>query len=142
MKKWGLIIMLMILMAGCAHQNPPLFEKGVFVDFAKHQNDFLAADDILGKLRHNLEALVAKDKDEFKADLMEGHDTPGNMDYVENNYEYKILDMDVATYDPETRRITISFPVQVLIDNKVEDRRITYTFEPDKNGEWKIALID
>jgi hypothetical protein len=73
---------------------------------------------------------------------MEGHDTPGNMDYVENNYEYKILDMDVATYDPETRRITISFPVQVLIDNKVEDRRITYTFEPDKNGEWKIALID
>jgi hypothetical protein len=121
--------------------TPLSFEKGVFIDLSKHKDDFIT-DEILQKLKDNLEALVNKDENRFKAGLLEGHDTPGNMAYVKDTNQYKILDISFSKYDPKAKSIMISLPIQILRDTKIDDSTITYYFKPDKTGVWKIALID
>jgi hypothetical protein len=117
------------------------FEKGVFVDFSKLNEDFIT-DDILQKLQDSLEALVNKDEVKFKAGLLDGHDTPGNMDFVKNTNQYKFLDISESKYNKIAKSIMISLSVQILRDKKIYDGSLTFYFETDKTGEWKIQLVD
>jgi hypothetical protein len=117
------------------------FEKGVFVDFSKLNEDFIT-DDILQKLKDNLDALVNKDEDKFKAGLLDGHDTPGNMDFVKNTNQYKFLDISETRYNQNAKSIIISLSVKILRDKNIYDSTISYYFKTDKTGEWKISLID
>jgi len=118
-----------------------LFTKGIVVDFTKLNEDFIT-NDIRQKLKDNLEALVNKDEDKFKAGLLEGHDTPGNMAYVKDTNQYQILDITESRYNSQAHSIMISLSAKVLRGKNIDESTITYYFETDKTGEWKIALID
>jgi hypothetical protein len=117
------------------------FEQGVFVDFSKLNEDFIT-DDIVQKLKDSLEALLNKDEDKFRAGLLDGHDTPGNMDFVKNTNQYKFLDISESKYNQNAKSIMISLSVQILRDKNIYNGSITYYFETDKTGEWKIQLVD
>ncbi|WP_058302118.1 hypothetical protein [Gorillibacterium timonense] len=117
------------------------FEKGVFVDFFKLNQDFIT-DEIRQRLKDNLEALVNKDEVKFKATLLEGHDTPGNMDFVKNTNQYRFLDISRCEYYPKGEGISISVLVQIWRDKRIDEVNLGYYFEPNEAGEWKIQLID
>ncbi|SFS76109.1 hypothetical protein [Paenibacillus sp. BC26] len=117
------------------------FEKGVYVDFSKNMDQSIP-DGIVQKLKENLDALVNKDANKFKEELLEEHDTPGNMSYVNDTNQYRFLEISYSKYDAKAKSVMISLSVQILRNDIIEDNTITYYFKPDKTQVWKIALID
>ena len=123
-----------------AQEDPP-FDKGIFVDFSKLNADFIT-DEIVQKLRDNLEAVINRDEDKFRASLLEGHDTIGNMDYVLGINQYKFLDIGETSYNEKTKIIMIGVYAEILREKQINKGAIDYYFQQDQTGEWKIALID
>jgi hypothetical protein len=149
-------MLLISFLTGCTHANEKKsgkeqtlttgsskqtkFESGVFIDISKFKNDFLT-DDILQILKNNLEALVNKDKKNFIAGFIEGH-APGNMFLIETADQYRFLNVSSTQNDQEDKRINVGIEYEILHDQEIENKAFFYTFEPDKNGKWKIAIID
>ncbi|RUS45704.1 hypothetical protein [Cohnella sp. AR92] len=121
--------------------TPKSFKPGIFVDFSKIDDESIP-DEVIKKLKDNLEALLDKNVEEFKAGLLEGHDTEGNMGYILDENQYRFTDIAEAKYFPDNNSIMISLSVQRLREGQVDDGSITYYFNLDKAGEWKIVLID
>ncbi|MFK0521779.1 hypothetical protein ACINKY_06155 [Paenibacillus illinoisensis] len=119
------------------------FKKGVFIDFERYKKDFFN-DDIISKLKGNLEGIVENDKAKFKVHLYEGSQKE-SLFFDEENAQFMFNDLDLL------EKITIDGREQIRIgvqyakkheDGSVENTAITYFFTKNKEGNWLIENID
>lgn len=149
-------VLLMVVLTGCtsatekeAAPSPTAaesatqttFTSGINIDFSKYNNDYLT-DDILQILKNSLEALINKDKEEFKQGFIDEEHAAGNMFLIETDDQYRFLNISSTQNDQADQRINIGIEYEILRNQRIEQTSFFYTFEPDNHGKWKIAIID
>lgn len=119
------------------------FKSGVFIDFDSFQKSFFN-DDIISKLKRNLEAVVAQDQEKFAADLDENF-SRHSVFFDKQNVQYMFYDLDTLKKVDLDGRVQIQVGVRFAVkdsEGKVENTGLTFFFVKNKEDQWKIANID
>ncbi|GIO14156.1 hypothetical protein J19TS2_37110 [Cohnella xylanilytica] len=117
----------------------PSFKPGVSIVFPKGKD----ADEetVLQLVKKNIEALAARDKEAFRATILNGGDY---FDFLlEESVSFRFTDLEaIEPYDPETKRLNVRIGFDERKDGTVRHSSYIFTAIKDKAGEWKIASID
>lgn len=147
MKRYLLLFAVFLTLAGCSQSASPSahsthaedeFSPGIFIDFTQARNDFIT-DEILNTLKTNLQAIIEKNKEIFVQGFIPGMEK-SNLFWIEGDRQYRFY--EIAAAQKEGDRINIAIYYQMEEGGTIEDSGMTYTFLKDKDGVWKIALID
>lgn len=120
------------------------FKQGIFIDFKQFAKSFFN-NDIISKLKENLQAVVAQDKEEFGKYLQEGGYSVETVFFSEKGIQFMFYDLDslkkVSVDGIERIEVGIRYATKVP-DGHIQNQGISYSFTKDNEGEWSIANID
>ncbi|WP_343262409.1 hypothetical protein [Paenibacillus hubeiensis] len=119
------------------------FEAGVLIDFDSFKKSFFN-DDIITKLKSNLEAVVAQDQEKFAEHLHESY-SRHSVFFDKQNVQYMFYDLDTIKKVTMDGRVQIQVGVRFALqdsEGNVENSGLTYFFVKNKEDQWKIANID
>ncbi|WP_339275993.1 hypothetical protein MKY59_03405 [Paenibacillus sp. FSL W8-0426] len=119
------------------------FEAGVLIDFDSFKKSFFN-DDIITKLKSNLEAVVAQDQEKFAEHLHESY-SRHSVFFDKQNVQYMFYDLDTIKKVTMDGRVQIQVGVRFALqdsEGNVENSGLTYFFVKNKEDQWKIVNID
>lgn len=120
------------------------FKNGVSIDFDKYKGSFFD-ENIISKLRKNLESVVENNKEKFKENLNKEslESIREGFYYTNESDQFMFYDLDLIEKvdQPEQIRVGVRF-AKKSSDGSIEDQGITYFFTKNEAGEWGIENID
>ncbi|GEM_PF-3479738 len=122
------------------------FKEAVLIDFDKIIREVPDLKEILQTLKHNLEAVVAHDKEEFAKDMIGGTVEGWSIDSVPYSFEKdqkymftQLVQIERVT-DPSMDFFRIT--VRLVEDPSSIDSIRSYVFTKTEDGKWLINNID
>ncbi|RAR42743.1 hypothetical protein [Paenibacillus sp. MDMC362] len=120
------------------------FKKGVSIDFDKYKGSFFD-ENIIPKLRKNLESVVENNKEKFEENLNKEslESIREGFYYTNESDQFMFYDLDLIEKvdQPEQIRVGVRF-AKKSSDGSIENQGITYFFTKNEAGEWSIENID
>ncbi|MFB5677055.1 hypothetical protein ACE3NQ_06350 [Paenibacillus terreus] len=118
------------------------FKKGVFIDFDKYKGRFFD-ENIISKLKNNLESVVENNKEKFKENLNKEslESIREGFFYTNESDQFMFYDLDLIEKVDEQIRVGVRF-AKKSSDGSIENQGITYFFTKNETGEWGIENID
>lgn len=120
------------------------FKKGISIDFDKYKGNFFD-ENIISKLRKNLESVVENNKEKFKENLNKDslESKREGFYYTKESDQFMFYDLDLIEKidQPEQVRVGVRF-AKKSSDGNIENQGITYFFTKNESGEWGIENID
>lgn len=123
------------------------FEEGVRIDFDKIIREVPDQKEVLQTLEHNLEALIARDQEEFAKDMIGGTVEGWNIDSVpfsfENDKKYMFPQIANIERVTDSSMDFIRITVRVVEEPaNTDDNYRAYVFTKNEEGKWLINNID
>ncbi|WP_028562578.1 hypothetical protein [Paenibacillus pinihumi] len=127
-------------------ENTTNFKAELSINLESYQNQLPESDlPALDVLKNNLAALIEHDHKLYNSGFVNEDLADAMKFYYSDQFQYKFTDIESMKYDlPNEHEVHITVIGQRLdtTAGTVEDVKMFYAIQPNKQGEWFIHMID